>query len=261
MQNFQLFQKKAETGTTDSAGGTSTRTVERDVEAPDVFSVTARGLWDGRPSLGGVWVAHDEVTDPERVLIKNTENGQFVVGALFKRESTTPGPAIQVSSDAASTLGMIAGDPAMLSVVALRREEVAVPDPAAEALAPSDTIETAPLDPVAEVSAALDALEGDGQPAAAKVAPAPAPAPKPAPTSSLDKPYIQIGIFSVEENAQRTVRMLGGDGVIASVKPFESNGKSFWRVVVGPANTSAERASLLEKVKGVGFTDAYFVTH
>jgi hypothetical protein len=31
---------------------------ERDVEAPEVFDVTDAGLWDGRPSLGGVWVAH-----------------------------------------------------------------------------------------------------------------------------------------------------------------------------------------------------------
>jgi hypothetical protein len=40
---------------------------ERDVEAPEVFDVTDAGLWDGRPSLGGVWVAHPDATDPERV--------------------------------------------------------------------------------------------------------------------------------------------------------------------------------------------------
>ena len=42
--------------------------VERDVEAPGVFQVTEAGLWDGRPSLGGVWVAHPDVTEPERVI-------------------------------------------------------------------------------------------------------------------------------------------------------------------------------------------------
>jgi rare lipoprotein A len=46
---------------------------ERDVEAPEVFDVTDEGLWDGRPSLGGVWVAHPDATDPERVMIRNTE--------------------------------------------------------------------------------------------------------------------------------------------------------------------------------------------
>ena len=37
------------------------------VEAPDVFQVAEAGLWDGRPSLGGIWVAHPDVTQPERV--------------------------------------------------------------------------------------------------------------------------------------------------------------------------------------------------
>ena len=54
---------------------TETTLVERDVEAPEVFSVTESGLWDGRPSLGGVWVAHPDVGDPERIIIRNTSNG------------------------------------------------------------------------------------------------------------------------------------------------------------------------------------------
>ena len=83
--------------------------VERDIEAPEVFSVNEAGLWDGRPSLGGVWVAHPTVTDPERVIIRNTANDKFVIGALFRRELENPGPALQVSSDAAEALGLLAG--------------------------------------------------------------------------------------------------------------------------------------------------------
>ena len=48
---------------------TETTLIERDVEAPEVFSVTESGLWDGRPSLGGVWVAHPDVGEPERVIL------------------------------------------------------------------------------------------------------------------------------------------------------------------------------------------------
>jgi len=95
---------------------------ERDVEAPQVFWKNDMGLWDGRPSLGGVWVAHPEVTDPERAIIRNTANGNFVIGALFRRQRDLPGPAFQVSSDAAAVLGMLAGAPAPLDVTALRRE-------------------------------------------------------------------------------------------------------------------------------------------
>ncbi|WP_444462584.1 hypothetical protein [Rhodobacter capsulatus] len=110
---------------------TSARIVERDVEAPEVFSANDEGLWDGRPSLGGVWVAHPTVKDPERVIIRNPANGKFVIGALFRRERENPGPKLQVSSDAAAALDMLAGAPTKLSVVALRREEQ--PDPAAAA--------------------------------------------------------------------------------------------------------------------------------
>ena len=72
---------------------TTARLVERDVEAPDVFQVTETGLWDGRPSLGGVWVAHPDVKDPERVIIRNQANGKFVIGALFAVNATIPAPA------------------------------------------------------------------------------------------------------------------------------------------------------------------------
>ena len=97
---------------------------EQDIEAPSVFQVVETGLWDGRPSLGGTWVAHPDVTTPERVIIRNTSNGQSVTGALFRREVDNPGPKVQVSSDAAAALGMLAGQPVTLSVTALRRDEV-----------------------------------------------------------------------------------------------------------------------------------------
>ncbi|SHF24258.1 Sporulation related domain-containing protein [Ruegeria intermedia] len=105
---------------------------QRDVEAPDVFQVTEAGLWDGRPSLGGVWVAHPDVAQPERVKITNTANDKSVSGALFRRERNLPGPALQVSSAAAEKLGMLAGAPTRLTVVALRREAVEPPAPEAE---------------------------------------------------------------------------------------------------------------------------------
>ncbi len=236
----------------------STRLVERDVEAPEVFQKTESGLWDGRPSLGGVWIAHPDVSDPERVIIRNEDNGKFVIGALFRREREVPGPKFQVSSDAANALGMLAGQPARLSVTALRREEVG--DPAAstgdETLPAPDAVEQASLDdPIAAAAAALDAAEG--------ITPAaPAAAPSAAATSgALSKPFIQIGIFSVEQNAKNTSAAMRGAGMIASIIPGTSSGKQFWRVVVGPATSASERAALLKKIKELGFSDAYFVTN
>ena len=50
-------------------------------------------------------------------------------------------------------------------------------------------------------------------------------------------------------------------GIVPTVKKNESQGKTYYRVTVGPASNSAERAALLKKVKGLGYTDAYFVTN
>ena len=82
-----------------------------------------------------------------------------------------------------------------------------------------------------------------------------------APASSLSKAFIQIGIFSVEQNARNTATSLRQIGVVPTVRKQESKGKTFWRVVVGPASNSAERGVLLKKVKDIGFEDAYFVTN
>jgi len=258
-----------------TASRASVKLVERDVEAPDVFQVTDMGLWDGRPSLGGVWVAHPDVKEPERVIIRSTSDSKFVIGALFRRERDVPGPALQVSSDAAAALGMLAGAPVQLNVTALRREEAqeaapeadAVPDEAMTLAAPAD-IEATALDPVAGAAAAIDAADVE-QAAAGEVSPVaspapvarPAAAPAPARSSSLDKPYIQIGIFSVEENARNTATAMRQAGMVPTVLEQNTQGKAFWRVIVGPATTASERTTLLNKIKGIGFDDAYAVTN
>lgn len=134
----------------------------RDSEAPEVFHVTDQGLWDGRPSLGGVWVAHPTVTDPERVIIRNEANGQYVVGALFRRERDNPGPQLQVSSDAAAALGMLAGSPARLDVTALRRDDPKpAPEPEAQIASadPAESGETAAAASVAGDIAASPSAE------------------------------------------------------------------------------------------------------
>ncbi len=260
--NLPGFLQGNKDGGTPVAQDSATRLVERDVEAPEVFQKTESGLWDGRPSLGGVWIAYPEVSDPERVIIRNEDSGKFVIGALFRRERDVPGPRFQVSSDAAAALGMLAGQPARLSVTALRREEVGgQAAPGGEALpAPAAISETSLDDPIAAAAAALDMAEGiaEAPPVAATLATMPTPANA---SGALSKPFIQIGIFSVEQNAKNTLAAMRGAGMTASIIPGTSSGKRFWRVVVGPAATSAERAALLKKIKALGFSDAYFVTN
>lgn len=274
---FPFLKKSGDAPAAEAAA--NVKLVERDVEAPEAFQATDSGLWDGRPSLGGVWVAHPDVKEPERVIIRNEANGKFVIGALFRRENPTPGPRFQISSDAAVALEMLAGQPGKLNVTALRREEA--PDPAVQEetkpLAKPEEIKTKKLDPIASAAAALDKVEAEAKPAAPDAvatppkpkpttAAAPNPAPKPAPAaataaSALTKPFIQIGIYNIESNATRTAANLRKSGIIPLVKKGESKGKTFWRVLVGPATSTGERASLLKNVRGAGFADAYFVTN
>jgi len=220
----------------------TTRLVDRDVEAPDVFDLTEEGLWDGRPSLGGVWVAHPTAGEPERVIIRNAENDRFVIGSLFRRDRDQSGSDLMVSSDAADALGLTAGDPTLLNVTALRRQEV-----------PATDGDTPPPSPAAEAEISATALD---EPIAEPLQPAPA---SPA-ASPLDRPFVQIGIFSVQDNANNTAQALRNRGLSPTIYDQTSTGGRFWRVVVGPAQTAAERASILETVRDLGFEDAYFVT-
>ena len=172
---------------------TTVKLIDRDVEAPDVFSASGDALWDGRPSLGGVWVATPDAKDPQRVIMRNPANGKFVIGALFRREAANPGPKLQISSDAADALGILAGSPSAITVTALRREEAAVPQPdaAAPLLASAETVGAETVG--AETIAADAAKAIDGKAAAAAATPTPtataAPAtPAAATTATAAKP-------------------------------------------------------------------------
>ena len=164
--------------------------------APEAFGETDLGIWDGRPSLGGVWVAHPDVTEPERVLIRNDETGRTVTGALFRRERISPGPRFQVSAEAAIALQVLPGAPVSLTVTAFRSGDGAdpvaqraapagesgeAPVPAEAADAPSEAaVETSP-GTVRTVAAAGAPGAGPGREAgAARLAPAPAPPRAPA---------------------------------------------------------------------------------
>lgn len=241
----------------------------QDVERPDLFQVTDRGLWDGRPSLGGVWVAHPDAQTPERVVIRNTLNGQSIIGALFRRERENPGPLLQVSSDAADALGILPGAPTELNVVALRRAEVdAAPspevatNPVVASLEAPVSVESAPLDP-AEGTAAVAAagLPPAAEAATTAIAEVPsadavdASAVLSQPVAPADGPTAQIGIFSVKANADTAVQTIIAAGIEARVSPQEIGGRTVWRVLAGPLVDGTVVGQLQE----LGYVDAFIV--
>ena len=274
-------RKSADAASAEAAApARAVKLVDRDVEAPEVFQVTDQALWDGRPSLGGVWVASPDAVDPERVILRNPANGKFVIGALFKREVFNPGPRLQISSDAAEALGLLAGQPARISVTALRREEAAAETDAAKPLLDANEAVTATsIDAIA--SSAIDKAEGKAEdqaedkpastPAITATAPASSPAPAttetaaaapttaPAPAPAAPAPAkgditLQIGIFSVEANADRAVATLRKAGITATSRKETTQGKTWWSVT---ASGTGDRAALLARVKDLGFADAY----
>jgi rare lipoprotein A len=326
---------------------------DHDVEAPEIFKVTDKALWDGRPSLGGVWVAHSSVKDPQRVVIRNPANGKSVNGALFRREVDNPGPSLQLSSDAAQALGLLAGQPMTLEVVAIKRVEApakapepeAAPEAApqaapvaaaaseasitAQAIAPADgaggetaapkltkaqerkakrearkqeraaakaalaaaaaetarlaapatssrpkkkpgsegaasaqsTIEQKPLEEVVSTAeAAISKAAGQAAQAdapAATAAPAAAAAAAPKASEKLNRPYVQIAVFNVEANAEKAAADMRKAGLTAAVKSGSQDGNAFWRVIVGPAASVADRDAMTTRLKTLGYPDAY----
>ncbi len=249
---------------------TSIKLVDRDVEAPEVFQTEGEALWDGRPSLGGVWVASPDATDPQRVIMRNPANGKFVIGALFRRERDNPGPALQISSDAADALGLLAGEPARISVTALRREEAPAPetDASAPILDTAETVAGEALPPATDVTAtaaqAIDKAEAKDTPAAEQPptaqadtgvdtgAPA-AATPPPAKPAAVTGSLIQIGFFSVEANAQRAVDQLKKAGILATIRKSETQGKVYWSV------TARGDKAMLDAIRAAGFADAYVI--
>lgn len=278
---FDFLKKKPETQSAEIVDATPSSAGQRDVEAPDVFSANEDALWDGRPSLGGIWVAFPGVKSPERVIIRNESNGKSIVGALFRRERENPGPRLQMSSDAAEALGMLAGQPTKVSVIALTKEDIpgaVVPDlPSAAAVdAPLETasteatlpatsdIEATPIDPVAAATAAIDRADA---PLATVPTPTPVAAtPDPVlatPASKIfgvTKPFIQVGTYAVKENADQAAATLRSGGVLPVIKEQAGANTTFYRVLVGPATNRSERRALRKTVNEMGFSDSYFVS-
>ena len=202
---------------------------ENDVEAPEIFNAEGLAYWDGQSSLGGVWITHPNVDQATRVLIKNKYDGKSVIGAIFNRSGDDNEKRMLLSSEAAASLGVDANENRIISVTALR------------ALKTVKSIKDKSDAQSAETK--VVSLENSGSE-----------------NKALSKPYIQVGIFSIEQNARNTAEVMNQLNIQPTVKEQTSRNKTFWRVIVGPAVDMNERSTLLQKVKAVGFGDAYAVS-
>ena len=191
-------------------------------EKPEILDISAAVIWDGDKTLGGNWISHPGVDSPERVLIKNTSNGKSVVGAIFQQVKKMKSDSAHISSDAAKALDIAQNEQTKVQIVAIRvPENTTTP----KIIAKTKT----------EKSASLE--------------------------TKLSKPFIQVGIFGVQDNANKTKDKMSKVNLPVNILDFQIKGKPYWRVVVGPASTSDSRKNMLKDVKSAGFTDAYYVSN
>lgn len=191
-------------------------------EKPEILDLSASVIWDGEQTLGGNWISHPDVDSPERVLIKNISNGKSIVGAIFQQtKKMKTGPAV-ISSDAAKALNIAQNDQTKVQIIAVR---------AAERTSITPTI----AEPNKSDSASIE--------------------------TKLSKPFIQVGIFGVENNANKTKDQMLKLNLPVNILDFQIKGKPYWRVVAGPASSSDSRGSMLKTIKSAGFTDAYFISN
>lgn len=191
-------------------------------EKPEILDLSASVIWDGEQTLGGNWISHPDVDSPERVLIKNISNGKSIVGAIFQQtKKMKTGPAV-ISSDAAKALNIAQNDQTKVQIIAVR---------AAERTSITPTI----AEPNKSDSASIG--------------------------TKLSKPFIQVGIFGVENNANKTKDQMLKLNLPVNILDFQIKGKPYWRVVAGPASSSDSRRSMLKTIKSAGFTDAYFISN
>ena len=191
-------------------------------EKPEILDLSASVIWDGEQTLGGNWISHPDVDSPERVLIKNISNGKSIVGAIFQQtKKMKTGPAV-ISSDAAKALNIAQNDQTKVQIIAVR---------AAERKSITPTI--------------AEPTKSDGASIGTK----------------LSKPFIQVGIFGVENNANKTKDQMLKLNLPVNILDFQIKEKPYWRVVAGPASSSDNRRSMLKTIKSAGFTDAYFISN
>ena len=191
-------------------------------EKPEILDLSASVIWDGEQTLGGNWISHPDVDSPERVLIKNISNGKSIVGAIFQQtKKMKTGPAV-ISSDAAKALNIVQNDQTKVQIIAVRAAEHTLITP---------TI----AEPNKSDSASIE--------------------------TKLSKPFIQVGIFGVENNANKTKNQMLQLDLPVNILDFQIKGKPYWRVVAGPASSSDSRRSMLKTIKSAGFTDAYFISN
>jgi DedD protein len=145
------------------------------------------------------------------------------------------------------------GDVAEESAPALALAAPAEAPPASSPPEPSPVAEE--REPVAAAPPASD-RPAASPPTPTRVAATPAPAPPPAaaPAPAKGDWVVQLGSFSEEANARRLAERVGTFGYKAAVSSIRSNGRTLYRVRVGPMATRGQADATASALAAHGVT-------
>jgi DedD protein len=131
------------------------------------------------------------------------------------------------------------------------------PPPAAESAAAATTT-TTESPPAREAAGDSEGPVSSSAPAPVAVAAVPPPKPAPAAAASGDW-IVQLGTFSEEANARRLVQRVATFGYEADVSNYRANGRTLYRVRVGPATTRGQADAKVSALRAHGIDEARVV--
>ncbi len=216
--------------------------------------------------------AHRTLPLPVNVRVTNLDNGKSIVVRVNDRGPFAKGRIIDLSERAADLLGYKQKGTARVRVTFVGRADLEGGAPPPDET-PPEIAAAVPAAPTAAVaSAALAAVPG------AAIAPPvtntdlpPPPPIRSADTAAVTEPtglvskvpvpavthlYVQAGAFSSYQNAARLQARLGGGLGISSVA---QNGRTLYRVRLGPFDDVGDADSALARVESLGSNDAKIV--
>jgi rare lipoprotein A len=219
--------------------------------------------------------AHPTLPMPVNVRVTNLENGKSLVLRVNDRGPFRHGRIIDVSQRAAQLLGFYGKGTAKVRVTYLARSDepanVPTDTPTATAVAaaaPTAAVQVASLDPVATVPAATAPEAASTTPATqSNASDVPSPSPEKldaklaadadeapvvttVPVPAATRVYVQVGTFSIRENAERLKDRLSAAGNL-TISSIDRKGQILYRVRVGPFDDVSTADSALAQVNGV----------
>ena len=222
--------------------------------------------------------AHRTLPMPSIVRVTNLENGRSIVVRVNDRGPFANNRIIDMSRRGAETLGFVGKGTARVQVEILAAESRAI----AAAAKRGETTKTVPV--VVASSAPREKVEtttlppppSSPPPEKTEVpvyqTPKEKQTPVAAPTDEqlrdqqvkqfpvhATRMYIQVGAFSVYDNANRQKEKLTASVAKASVSAAQIDGREVYRVRLGPVATVEESDKLLDKAINAGFKEARIV--